>query len=445
MKALILTAIAATTTLFAAPQADPLPAASPLAGKAASTYVNDAAPDWLSLSGEFRFRFENRTGLGFNPGADDGYGLARTRINIGVSPSKWLHVGFQGQDSRAPGIRAGARNNGVFRDTFDVRQAYVRIGGEESSPVKATVGRQLLIYGDQRLIGALDWTNTSRTFDAAKLSVSAGPVAADVFSASVVQNSPGRRINQSAEGNNLHGAYGALKKLVPGSTVEPYVLWQTTPSVVDELGVRGDLDRYTAGARIWAKGIGPLDYNVAIARQWGSLGSARISAWGAYAEIGYTLKARWSPRLYAEYTFGSGDSDPADGVSGGFVDLFPTAHLWYGYNDMVGWRNLKNLRIGSQLKPLGKVSLRLDYHWFWLADRSDGLYNVAGRRTVAAPGGGAADSKIGDEVDATFALPLTPILSVGGGFGYMFPGPFLKANSRGSGNTFTFLFLGYKF
>ena len=197
--------------------------------------------------------------------------------------------------------------------------------------------------------------------------------------------------------------------------------------------------------RIWAKSIGPLDYNAAFVRQRGSLGSAGIRAWGAYAELGYTFRAAWVPRPYAEYTFGSGDSDPADGVAGGCADLFPTARLWYGYNDMVGWRKLKNIRIGSQFKPNGKISVRLDYHSFWLADKADGLYNVAGRRSVAARVGGATAAKVGDEVDATFAVPLTPIMTVGGEIGYMFAGPFPDANSPGSGNTFTFLFFGYKF
>ena len=430
--------------------ADPDPKSSdgpiPLAEKVATSYVNDGLPKWLNLSGEFRFRFESRQGLGFVKNNDDGYGLARTRVNVGIKPTSWLQFGFQGQDSRAPGIRDGATNNGVFRDPFDVRQAYVKLGGGETMPVAVTVGRQLLVYGDQRLIGALDWTNTSRTFDAAKLELKAGDNAKlDFFSASVVQNNPNRTINQSAEGNNLHGFYGAIKNIIPKSTIEPYVLWQTTPVVMNELILRGDLDRYTGGVRIFAKGLGPWDYNFAVVKQWGSSAGADIDAWGSYAELGYSVKAPWSPRLYAEYTFGSGDADSSDGTIGGFVDLFPTAHLWYGYNDLVGWRNLKNIRLGAQLKPHKKVALRFDYHSFWLANKRDGLYNVAGVRSVAAPDGGAADAKIGDEVDVTFTVPLTPVLTVGGGAGHMFRGPFLEANSPGSGNTFSFLFCAYKF
>lgn len=429
--------------------ADPQIAANPaqqlVIEKPALSYVNSQTPNWLSLSGEFQFRYEGRQGLDYVEGNDDHYGLARTRVNIGVRPTSWLQFHFQGQDSRAPGIRAGATNNGVFRDPFDVRQAYVKIGGGESSPVSFTGGRQLLNYGDQRLIGPLDWTNTSRTFDALKVEVQAGKdVKVDLFSSSVVQNNPNRRVNLSAEGANLHGVYGSIKSLIPKATIEPYVLWQTTPVAMDELSFRGDLDRYTGGVRIFAAGLKGFDYNLAVVNQWGSFASAGIKAWGSYAELGYTVKAPGSPRVYAEYTFGSGDGNASDGTIGGFNDIYPTAHLWYGYNDLVGWRNLKNLRLGAQFKPHAKVGVRLDCHSFWLANRNDGLYNAAGVRTVAAASGGAADAKIGDEVDATFTVPLTPTITIGGGIGHMFPGAFLKANTPRGSDTFTFLFTNFK-
>ena len=95
------------------------------------------------------------------------------------------------------------------------------------------------------------------------------------------------------------------------------------------------------------------------------------------------------------------------------MDLFPTAHLWYGYSDLVGWRNSKNLRFGAQAKPLPKMGLRVDHPSFWLANRNDGLYAVAGRRTMAATAGGASAAKIGDEINATLTVPLTPILTLG--------------------------------
>lgn len=436
--------VAACALSLALAAGPPQSADESTAPKGVRRRIAETTPDFLSLSGEFRVRTESRQGLGYRQGSNDTYNLVRVRVNIGVEPTSWLRFGFQGQDVRAPGIRGGLPNIGSFRDPFDVRQAYVEFGGDKS-PVRLTAGRQLLMFGDQRLVGALDWANTSRAFDAVNLQIQGAGAKVNVFSASVVQNDPGRRINQSAEGNNLHGIYAAVGNIVPGSTLEPYLLWQTTPATVNELGVAGDLDRYTGGVRLWGKGLGPWDYNAALVRQWGDAAGAAIGAWGFYAELGYTLDAPGKPRLYSEYTFGSGDADPADGKVGGFVDLFPTAHLWYGYNDLVGWRNIKNLRLGVQLQPCAKVGLRFDYHSFHRVERNDGLYNVAGRLTVAAPSGGAADMKIGDEFNATFTIPLTSVLTLGGGSGYMIPGPFLQANTPGHGNTFSFLFFTYKF
>ena len=222
-------------------------------------------------------------------------------------------------------------------------------------------------------------------------------------------------------------------------------MWQTTPVVTDELNMRGDMDRYTAGVRVWATGLGPWDYNVAFVRQWGTLATAQIDAWGYYAEIGRKFDVPLiSPRLRTQYTFGSGDQDPADGEVGGFVDIYPTAHRWYGYNDLVGWRNVKNIRLGAQLWPQGPVRLQLDYHSFWLANRFDALYNVGGRLSVRAPQAGAEDGKIGDEVNATVAFSLTKLVGMELGVGYMLLGPFLEANSPGNGNTFTYLAIVYK-
>ena len=53
--------------------ADPLAAApadqQPVTQKPALSYVNSQAPSWLSLSGEFQFRYEGRQGLGYVEGS----------------------------------------------------------------------------------------------------------------------------------------------------------------------------------------------------------------------------------------------------------------------------------------------------------------------------------------------------------------------------------------
>lgn len=406
--------------------------------------LGDELPSWLSLSGEFRFRFENRQGLGYSEDSDDGYGLTRTRLEVGIRPVSWLNFGIQAQDSRAPGIRPALSSSGAVRDPFDLRQAYAEIGASRS-PASLKVGRQALIYGDSRLVGAPNWSNTSRVFDAVKLQVRGDGAKLDLFSGSVVRNDPNRRLNRSVEGEYLHGLYGSLENVIPGSTLEPYLLWQTKSSVVNELNAPGDLDRYTMGLRAWGKGLGPWDYNAALVRQWGQAAGADIQAWAYYGELGYSIEARMNPRLYVHYNFGSGDKDPDDGRIGGFVNLYPTTAFLYGRADRVGWRNHKGLRLGSELKPHSKLTLLLEFHSFWLASKTDALYSSGGRVSVAPPPGGARDAKVGNEVDAVFTLPVTDNFSLGGGLAHMLPGPFVKANTPGHAYTYSYLFTSYKF
>jgi Alginate export len=207
-------------TAFAAGPAD-----TPIYDRTAAFYTAERLPAWLKLSGEFRTRVEGRTGFGYQPGNDDAYGLVRTRINVELLPADWLDFYFQGQDSRAPGLDAG-RPQATFRDPFDLRQAYVRFGGN-TSLWKLTVGRQLLSYGAQRLIGPLDWTNTSRAWDAVKLELGTADAKVDLFASSVVTVDSTRWINHHRQGFNIHGAYGSFKKVAPKAVLEPYLLWKT--------------------------------------------------------------------------------------------------------------------------------------------------------------------------------------------------------------------------
>lgn len=407
--------------------------------------LNDDLPSWIDFGGEFRFRFEGRQGLGYLAGNHDAYGLFRLRLNVDLTPTPWLEVFVQGQDSRAPGIRP-ASANGVFRDPADLRQAWVRIGGPEAGPVSLTVGRQLLLFGDQRLVGPLDWTNTARTWDAVRLEVR--PVSGmrfDVFSSSVVRNDPGLEIDRSPEGNNLHGVYGSIGQVLPEATIEPFVMWRTNPRVTGENGVPGDLDRYSAGARVAGRLPDGFDYAGTLVEQWGSFagGDIRARAWSAL--VGRTFQVPMSPRVFVEYNFASGDEDSSDGEIGWFDDIYPTAHLYYGYNDLIGWRNIRNLRIGATAQTFPRLRFAVDYHAFWLADAHDDLYNAAGAVTVVSPAAGAAETRVGDEIDVTVSSPLTSTITVGGGIGHLFAGPYLEAWSQGDGNTFSYCFASTRF
>src|SRR5437870_823962 len=119
-----------------------------------------------------RLRFEARQNtFDFNDAVDsltdDSWLLNRFRIGVAIKPVNWLKIYAQAQDSREwfsdrPKIPGAMGAEGD--DQFDLRQAYLQLGPKS---VNATIGRQTLAYGDERLIGISEWNNFSRTFDAA--------------------------------------------------------------------------------------------------------------------------------------------------------------------------------------------------------------------------------------------------------------------------------------
>jgi hypothetical protein len=420
--------------LFAAPPAAQPP--QPAYDRTLSTYTEAHLPSWLKLSGEFRTRLEGRTGFNFQPENDDAYGLFRTRVNIQLIPTPWMQFYFQGQDSRISGIDPG-RPLGIFKDPFDIRQAYVRLGSAKS-PVKLTAGRQLLLYGGQRIIGPLDWTNTSRNWDAVKLELGAADAKVDLFASSVVVVDPAGRVNQPRRGYNLHGAYGSFQKIVPKASFEPYLLWKT-----------GNASIWSAGFRLAAMpgttGLYGFDYQLEAVRQWGRVALQDHSAWASSLVTGYSIAGpAWKPHVSAEYSCASGDRNPGVGTHRTFDHILGTNHLFYGLVDAVGWQNMHNVRIGGDAKPHKKLQVNIDYHWLWLDSPRDALYDVAGRATVRPKAGNTA-REIGTEFDITAMWAASTQWKVGGGVGILLPGRFLKENSGGAGQRFPYVFAQYSF
>ena len=74
----------------------------------------------------------------------------------------------------------------------------------------------------------------------------------DIFASSVVNAVTGTW-DRHQQGNNLHGLYGGIEKLVPKATIEPYFLWRLEPRVKNEERAIANLDQEVAGVRIGGK------------------------------------------------------------------------------------------------------------------------------------------------------------------------------------------------
>lgn len=404
--------------------------------------LNKQLPTWLRFSGEERTRLEGFSGGGFVAANNDAYLLNRIRIDASIVPASWLKFLFETQDARV--WWKNQKPAPPFQDTWDLRQAYVEFGNTEHGTAALRVGRQGLAFGEERLLGNTNWQNTARSFDAVRGTLRHGKFRLDAFAASVVVLHDGQ-VGEHTGGNNIHGLYGGIERLVPAATIEPYLFWRLSRGVRTEEGRFGSLDSKTAGVR-W---VGTLprgfDYNTDVAVQRGSLGPDRIAAWAGHWVVGRTFAAwAWKPRVMAEYNYASGDSNPRDGRVGTFDQLYPTAHDKYGLADQVGWKNIHHVRGGIELKPAVKWALAAKYSSYWLADPHDALYNTASIALARRPDG-TAGRFVGREIDFTAAYTLSKEVLIGAGAAHLIPGMFLRNTTPHHAYSSPYLLLSYVF
>jgi hypothetical protein len=426
-----------------APTAAPAPAAqiAPAPRPPFPNRANSVMPSWLRVRGEFRERVEGFENSGFVADRDDAYALSRVRLNATITASKQLSFQANVQDARVAKKQVGP-TTAPFRGPFDLRTAFADIG-DAKVPVAARLGRQELAFGEQRLLGHLAWVNTGRTWDAARVILRAKSWQADVFGASLVRSLPDA-FDKSGNGNRLAGVYASSAKVIPQAAVEPYVFWRRDVNLRSELTTFGNLSQTTIGARIAGKLPARLDYGIEMAMQRGSLAADSVSAWAGHWQIRESLPGAGAVKLTSEYNFATGDDNPTDGRRQTFDQLYPTGHDKLGLADQVGWRNVHHLREGFEFSPFKATPISLNYHSWWLAEKTDGLYAASGAQ-IARVAGGAASSHVGQELDIQVTRALTQQIQLAAGYAHMFTGAFLKQATPGASYSAPYLMVTYVF
>lgn len=396
-----------------------------------------------------RLRFEYReNNFDFNDRADaltdDSWLLQRARLGLADAPTDTLGFYIQGQSSfeidsdrpNEPGV-LGAEGD----DPVDLRQAYVAIGPKE---FKITIGRQVLAYGDERLVGPSDWSTLGRTFDAVK--VHYAPTkdwSVDGFVSSVVVSDSDEfntsdLFNGNDNGRNqiFYGVYFSTASLCPlGSTTDLYALG------LHEEYDAGDTDFATVGTRYKADvtKTGGWDFETEMAVQFGEVAGRDLDALAGHWGGGYVwVGSPWKPRLFFEYNFATGDQDADDGDMETFQNLFPSNHKFYGYMDLFAWQNMHNPAVSFSVQPTPVVKVQVDYHAFWLAE-TNGAWSRANGVTAVRPIKNSADSFAGTELDFTVTWKATRQLGVLVGYSHFFAGDYLKASGASDDADFAYV------
>jgi hypothetical protein len=405
--------------------------------------LNERLPKWLRIGGQYRNRLEGPAGIGYGH-TRDFYLLDRLRVHATIQPKEWLRFHAEVQDSRIF-FNHHIANANPYEDSWTLWEGYAQVGSSTSGWVDVLAGRQVLAFGDERVIGPSNWPNVGRTFNVARVDLHHSNNKVSVFAASVVPGDSAD-LHNALPGNNLYGVYGSFETLIPKATFEPYVLWRVAPSnaaLPETLG-RGPLNEVTIGLHMKGALPADFDYDAEFDGQTGSLGTQSIHAWAGYASVGKRFsKVAASPRVFAEGNYASGTKNPAGRDWNTFDQIYPTSHDLLGFADEVGRRNLVQFRVGTEEQITRKWKLKQAFEGFWLATSNDNFYASTGAIAVRAHPG--ASRHIGNELDLVAEYTFNKGLTFGFGYARLFAGQFLQTTTGGHDYSYPYAYFQYDF
>jgi len=407
------------------------------------TDLDAKLPNWVDFQAEERFRGEAYDNNNFKAGIDDSYLLNRFRFQVDLHAASWLRVTAQVQDARSGFQTPPIGPPNTVR--WDLKLAYAEIGAPDQHWFSLRVGRQIINYNNT-IIANSEWRNQARSYDAAVLNLNAKREHLGLFAASaVVPQAYG--VSPHQEGNNIYGAYGRIDDLVPHSNVEPFFLWRVQPAEVVEAAVKKTTakeDEKVLGVRFKAQAHTALDYGGELILETGEVGSQPIQAWAGQAGAAYQfLDVASKPRVFAQYDYASGNSNPAQSKSHTTFDtIYPTAHDRLGIADLFGWQNIESVRAGATVEPHRRLTVTVQGLDFWAADALDSIYNSSGGAIVANKTNHGRH--VGAEIDSYSWYELNQHFNVGGGVAYFGGGQFLTNVTTSHSYTYYYFALNFK-
>ena len=360
--------------------------------------ISAHAAAW-KVSADLRERYQSFNNLDFNSAVDQDSNEFDSRLFLkgAADFGHGVTAYFQPQ---AVLIRNNTKTTGTQSLTqADLYQAWIQY---ENDGVGVKLGRQTLVYGDQRLLGHLGWKDVARTFDGAKVFRHRDGVKLDAFAvhpADISAMTPTATVRNGKslvtwEDRRLIGAYGTWNAAPKNGADAYFINWHHNQHAAAGAGRNIN----TFGARlfgVWRGLDGTAEY-VLQRGTWRNGVSQRASALAVKA--GYTFDA-WKTRVGAEFDFSPGDDKRDATRHKDFVFPFHTNHMHYGEMDRFSWGNMKDVRFSLRTSPAERLTFRADAHLFWLDKASGDWLNVVGTRALFVGKSTYVQTRAGTEVD----------------------------------------------
>ena len=288
-----------------------------------------------------------------------------------------------------------------------------------------TIGRQVIGYGDKRIFGPGETTNSvGWLWDAVRYSARFQEGFVDFwYGQTKVQNPHTLDLftRHAYQGAGLYGQHP-----LPGQgMIQPFAAWK------QGLFFNNDLKEstYWFGARLVRDSEPGLVYDITLARETGQFLGRNRPGQGVDA-AGYAIKLGWffkqaplAPKIMIGQVYASGDSDPDDTSNTTFTRPFGTTDGGhYGIMDLMSWSNERDNLVDVRITPWPGSRLRFVFHDFHLDQRADKWayfgYRVPNNRY----------DRIGREYDLILTANPMTWLKVMAFYGHFTAGDFVEKN-----------------
>lgn len=361
-------------------------------------------------SGEFSVKAQVRPRFEYNHGAilplgenDDPTAFISNRARLSMAyDNGFLSMGVAGQEISVWGEKAQIENRG----NFAINEAWVKL---DRNGYFAQIGRQVLAYDDDRILGTLDWHQAGRWHDALKL-------------------------GYENEAHRLHVilAYNQTSTTPRQGTYyqgggQPYKLMQTghylyrgrrnfTASVLAmNLGFQAGTNdepkinyMQTLGTNL-AYAVNALDLQGTFYYQMGKTAlGLNLSAFMFAAKAQYKFTPLFSAAAGLDYL--SGNRSNSEKFTA-FNPLYGTHHKFYGAMDYFYASTYPNVGLidgyaSLIFRPMNKFTIDVTCHYF----ASEQPINVDGE----------SKKSLGSEIDLTLTYPIRSYITLQGGYSTMF-------------------------
>jgi hypothetical protein len=344
--------------------------------------------DDIYLTGAMRWRGE-LDGKDFrNSTAMNEFQYLRTRINFDIRSIDNALVYIQAQDSRNLGSTTTDMNNDF---NLGIHQAYLKLIDWPLDRLSIQIGRFEAIYGRERLIGPVGWSNIGRSFDGIRGSYRFNNGWIDLFDFKLSDRSfisP----NRNHKDKSLYGIYGSTFN----NTLDLFFLFDWDSYLINN---HYALARYTTGLYYHAEPLADIKVNLDAAFQGGKQSGSNISAFMIAADFAHQPE-NGKNEFGAGFDLTSGDESRFTGTIKYFDNLYYTGHKFRGYMDYfvnTTYYGLLDifLKAGIELTP----DFMLGAH----------LHHFQTMKKYPAVGGGES-RQYGQEIDVTGVYEIRPKL-----------------------------------